>query len=111
VRSGKVRALAVTSASRSTAYPGVPTLSEAGVKGYEMITWFALMAPHGTPAPVIERMHAELARALKLPDVQARLADQGVSAGDMNPAQLGAFIRGETTRWAKIVKESGAKAE
>jgi tripartite-type tricarboxylate transporter receptor subunit TctC len=111
VRSGKVRALAVTSAKPSPAYPGVRTLAEAGVPGYEMTTWFALMAPHGTPAPVIERMHKELQAALSGPEIEARLVDLGVSPGDMTQAQLGAFIRSETTKWAKIVKESGAKAD
>lgn len=111
VRAGKVRALAVTSARRSAAYPGVPTLSEAGVKGYEMITWFALMAPQGTPAPVVERMHKELAAALKQPDVLAKFAEQGVTAGDMAPAALGSFIRNETAKWGRIVKESGARVD
>jgi tripartite-type tricarboxylate transporter receptor subunit TctC len=111
VRAGRVRALAVTSAKRSPAYPGVPTLSEAGVKGYEMITWFALMAPHGTPAPIVQRMHAQLQEALASPDVQAKLADQGVTPGNMTPTQLGAFIRSETAKWGRIVKESGAKLD
>jgi tripartite-type tricarboxylate transporter receptor subunit TctC len=108
VRSGKVRALAVTSAKPSPAYPGVPALADAGVPGYEMVTWFALMAPHGTPAAIVERMHAELERALKQPDVEKQFAVQGVTAGDMNPATLAQFIRSETAKWGKVVKESGA---
>ena len=111
VHTGKVRALAVTSAKPSPAYPGVPTLSEAGVKGYEMLTWFALMAPKGTPAPVVQRVHAELQKALKLPDVQASFDKQGVTAGDMTPQQLAGFIHTETARWGRIVRESGAKIE
>jgi tripartite-type tricarboxylate transporter receptor subunit TctC len=111
VRAGKVRALAVTSAKPSPAYPGVPTLSEAGVPGYEMDTWFALMAPHGTPAPIVERMHKELQAALQAKDVQAKFSDQGVTAGDMTPQQVDSFVRSETAKWAKIVKESGAKVE
>ncbi|HEY1226002.1 MAG TPA: tripartite tricarboxylate transporter substrate binding protein [Ramlibacter sp.] len=111
VRAGKVRALAVTGAKPSPAYPGVPTLSDAGVKGYEMTTWFALMAPHGTPAPIVQRVHAELQKALKEPDVQASFEKLGVSAGDMAPPQLAGFIRSETARWGRIVKESGAKAD
>lgn len=111
VRAGKVRALAVTSAKPSPAYPGVPTLSEAGVPGYEMVTWFALMAPHGTPAPIVERMHKELQAALQAKDVEAKFADQGVTAGDMTPQQVDSFVRSETTKWARIVKESGAKVE
>jgi tripartite-type tricarboxylate transporter receptor subunit TctC len=111
VKAGQVRALAVTSAKRSPAYPGVPTLSEAGVKGYEMITWFALMAPKGTPAPVVQRVNAELQKLLKEPDVEKKLADQGVTPGDMGPAKLAGFIKSETTKWGRIVKESGAKLE
>ncbi|MDE2605685.1 MAG: tripartite tricarboxylate transporter substrate binding protein [Burkholderiales bacterium] len=109
VRSGQVRALAVTSAKPSPAYPGLPTLSEAGVKGYEMTTWFALMAPHGTPAPIVQRMHAELQKVLAAPDVQSRFQEQGVTAGDMTPPQLAAFIHSETAKWGRIVKESGAR--
>jgi tripartite-type tricarboxylate transporter receptor subunit TctC len=111
VRAGKVRALAVTSSKPSSAYPGVPTLSQAGVKGYEMTTWFALMAPHGTPGATEQRMHAELQKVLKLPDVQKKFEDQGVTAGDMSQPQLATFIRDETTKWGKIVKESGAKVD
>ena len=111
VRTGKVRALAVTSAKRSPAYPGVPTLAEAGVPGYEMTTWFALMAPHGTPAPIVERMHKELLAAVQGTESPAKLADLGVTPGDMTQAQLGAFIRSETAKWAKIVKASGASAD
>src|SRR5262249_36648580 len=107
VRSGKVRALAVTTARRSPAYPGVPTLEESGIKGYEVTTWYALMAPRGTPAPVLQRLGAELAKALKQPDVLKRFEEQGVTAGDMTPAQLSDFIRKETERWTKVAKSSG----
>ena len=111
VKSGKVKALAVTSARRSSAYPGVPTVAESGVPGYEVTTWYALMAPHGTPEPVRMRMSAELAKVLKQPDVQKRFDEQGVTAGDMTPPQLAAFIKTETAKWTKVAKESGAKAE
>ncbi|MBP0629600.1 tripartite tricarboxylate transporter substrate binding protein [Cupriavidus sp. AcVe19-1a] len=111
VRSGKVKALAVTTAKRSGAYPGVPTLSESGVKGYEVTTWFALMAPRGTPAAIGQRVSAELGKLLKAPDVQKRFEEQGVTAGDMTPPQLAAFIRAETDKWVKVARESGAKAE
>ena len=111
VRSGRVRALAVTGPRPSPAYPGVPTLSDAGVKGYDMITWFALMAPHGTPDPIIERMHKELQAALAAPDVTKKFAEQGVTPGNMPPSVLEGFIRQETKKWSRIVKESGAKAE
>jgi tripartite-type tricarboxylate transporter receptor subunit TctC len=111
VRSGKVKALAVTTAKRSGAYPGVPTVGESGVKGYEVTTWFALMAPRGTPPAIEQRVGTELSKLLKSPDVQKRFEEQGVTAGDMTPAQLAAFIRAETEKWTKTARESGAKAE
>lgn len=111
VKSGKVKALAVTTATRSAAYPGVPTVAESGVPGYEVTTWYALMAPQGTPEPIRQRMSAELARVLKQPDMQKRFEEQGVTAGDMAPVQLAGFIKSETTKWTKVAKDSGAKAE
>ncbi|MNS51000.1 Tripartite tricarboxylate transporter family receptor [compost metagenome] len=111
VRSGKVKALAVTTAKRSGAYPGVPTLAESGIKGYEVTTWFALMAPRGTPAAVEQRVAAELGKLLKAPDVQKRFDEQGVTAGNLTPTQLAAFIRTETDKWGKVARDSGAKAE
>jgi tripartite-type tricarboxylate transporter receptor subunit TctC len=111
VRAGKVRALAVTSAKPSPAFPGVPTLSQAGVPGYEMLTWYALMAPRGTPQPIVDRLHAELEKALKLPEVEKTFAEQGVTPGDMSEAQLESFIRNETAKWGKVVKEANVKLQ
>ncbi|HEY0202352.1 MAG TPA: tripartite tricarboxylate transporter substrate binding protein [Burkholderiaceae bacterium] len=111
VRSGKVRALAVTTLQRSSAYPGVPTLDEAGVPGYDVTTWFALMAPHGTPAAIVQRTHIELQHVLHQPDVSKRFEDLGVSAGDMSLEKLAAFIRSETTKWGQVVRDSGAKVD
>jgi tripartite-type tricarboxylate transporter receptor subunit TctC len=111
VRAGKVRALAVTTEKRSSAYPGVPTLQEAGIKGYDVTTWFAIMAPHGTPVAIEQRLNAELNKVVKLPDVQKRFEEQGVSAGDMTRDQLAAFIKTETVKWTKVAKDSGASAD
>lgn len=111
VRSGKVKALAVTTLKRSSAYPGVPTLNEAGVPGYDVTTWFALMAPHGTPAAIVQRMNAELGRALKQGDVEKQFDKQGLVAGNMTPDQLATFIHSETLKWGKVAKESGATLE
>ena len=111
VRAGKVRALAVTTTTRSPAYPGVPTLEEAGVKGYDVTTWYAIMVPHGTPAAIETRLNSEILKAVKLPEVQKNFADQGVTAGDMTQAQLAAFIKTETVKWGKVVKDSGASAD
>jgi len=111
VRAGKVRALAVTTLARSAAYPGVPTLDESGLAGYDVTTWFALMAPHGTPAPVVQRLNDELARILADPDMTRKFAEQGVSAGKMGPVELAAFIRSETVKWTKTAKDAGITAE
>ncbi|QYY29890.1 tripartite tricarboxylate transporter substrate binding protein [Cupriavidus pinatubonensis] len=111
VRSGKLRALAVTTAKRSPAYPGVPTLDESGIKGYEVTTWYALMAPRGTPETVTRRLGTELAKALQQPDVLKRFEEQGVTAGDMTPAKLAEFIRQETERWGRVSKTAGVTAD
>lgn len=111
VRANRVRALAVTTARPSPAYPGIPTLAEAGVPGYEFVTWFALMAPHGTPQAIVDRVSSEIAAALKQPDVLKKFDEQGVMAGDMGPAKLGAFVRTETAKWSKVARDSGAKVD
>ncbi len=111
VRGGKVRALAVTTPKRSSAYPGVPTLDEAGIKGFDVTTWFAIMVPHGSPPAIEQRLNAELLKIVKLPDVQKRFNEQGVSGGDMTPEQLAGFIKSETAKWTKVAKDSGASAD
>ena len=111
VRSGAVKALAVTTPQRSSAYPGVPTLDEAGVKGFDVTTWYAIMSPRGTPAAIESRMTAELGKVLRQPEVQRRFEEQGVSAGDLTPQQLAAFIRAETAKWAQVAKDSGVVPE
>jgi tripartite-type tricarboxylate transporter receptor subunit TctC len=111
IKSGKVKALAVTTPKRSSAYPDVPTLDEAGVKGYDVTTWYAIMAPHGTPNAIEQRMAVELGKALKQPDILKRFEEQGVTPGDMTPEQLAGFIRTETAKWTKVAKDSGATIE
>jgi tripartite-type tricarboxylate transporter receptor subunit TctC len=111
IRGGRVRALAVTTTRRSPAYPGLPTLDESGLAGYEVTTWFALMAPHGTPAAVIGRINEVLARVLTDPDVARQFEQQGVSAGKLSGAELAAFIRSETAKWTKAAKDAGIAPE
>lgn len=111
VRSGKVKALAVTTPKRSTAYPGVPTMNEAGVKDFDVTTWYALMAPHGTPAATLQRMSAELAKVLAQPEMQKRFEEQGLSTGTMTAPQLGVFIKSETDKWGKVAKQAGATVQ
>ena len=110
-RAGKVRALATTGKTRSSVLPEVPTVSEAGVPGYEAVIWLGIMAPAGTPAPIINRLHDETAKILKSPEIQASFRQQGVEAADTTPAQFAAFLRNEVDRWGKVVKFSGAKVE
>jgi tripartite-type tricarboxylate transporter receptor subunit TctC len=111
IRGGRVRALAVTTTRRSPAYPGLPTLDESGLAGYEVTTWFALMAPHGTPPAVIGRLNDVLARILTEPDVTRQFEQQGVSAGKLSGAELAAFIRSETAKWTKTAKDAGIAPE
>ena len=111
VNAGKLRALAVTSATRSVVAPDVPTMAEAGLAGYDISSWQAVFAPAGTPAPIVERLYTEIARILKTPDIQKRLSDLGLNVSEMTPAQLTALIKADVPRLGKIVKDTGARAD
>lgn len=111
VKAGKLRALAITSAQRSPLLPEVPTLAESGFPGFEVQSWFSLVAPAGTPKPIIERLNSELNKALKDPAVSQRLQDMGASPQPGSPEQLRSFAQAEIARWREVVKASGAKAE
>ena len=111
VRSGKLRAIAVSGAKRSPAMPQVPTVSESGVKGFEVTGWYGVFVPAGTPQDIIGRLHKEVVRALSLPDVRERLSTEGAELVGNSPAEFDAFVRRELPKWAKIVKLSGAKVE
>ena len=112
IKAGKLKALAVTSASRSPALPDVPTIAEAGpVKGYEASSWFGLLAPAGTPPEVINRLQQETAKALASPKLKARLEAQGAIPGGNTPAEFAKMIDAETKKWAQVVKASGAKVD
>ena len=111
IKSGKARALAVTGAARSPALPGVPTIAEQGFPGVEATAWYGVLAPAGTPKPVVARLHGEIAKVLKLPDVGQRLDPLGFEIVGSTPEQFGAYIRTETRKWEKVVKASGAKPD
>ena len=111
VKSGDVRAIAVTSATRSAAAPTIPTIAESGLPGFEASSWFALLAPAGLPRDVQLRINTETARVLALPDVREKLALLGLDVATGTPESLATFIQGETVKWAKVVKESGAKLD
>jgi tripartite-type tricarboxylate transporter receptor subunit TctC len=111
VKAGKLRALAVTTAARSSVAPDVPTMAESGLAGYELSSWQAVFAPAGTPAPIVGRLYTEIARILKTPEIQKRLADLGLDPSGMSPQELAALVKADVPRLGKIVKESGAKAD
>ena len=111
VKSGKLRPLAVTTPKRSPALPDVPTIAEAGLPGYEATSWFGMLAPAKTPAPVMAKLNASILKALADPDVKKKMAEQGAEAYGETPQQFAAFIKTETAKWGKIVKQSGATAQ
>ena len=111
VRSGKLRALAVTTAKRSPELPNVPTIAEAGVPGYEATSWFGMFAPVATPAPVLAKLHGAIVKVLAKPDVIKKINEQGAETTSETPEQFAAFIKAETTKWGKVVKDSGASID
>lgn len=110
VRAGQLRALAVTSAQRAAAAPDVPTVAQAGLPDFEAATWFALVAPAGTPFDIRRRLNAEVKHALGLPDVKQRFADLGMIAEDSTPDGLDAFIKSEIVKWSKVIKDADIRA-
>ena len=111
IRAGRLRAIAVSSATRARELPEVPTIAEAGYKGFEASTWYGLLAPARTPAPIIARLNAEVNRALKTPEVRERLAAEGGEALGGSPEQFASFLKAEHAKWGRVVRESGARAE
>ena len=114
IKSGKLKALAVTSAQRSAALPDVPTIEEAGgpaLKGFEASSWFGLLAPSGTPPEIVSRIQQEAAKSLSTPAIKEKLLAQGAVPGGNTPQQFTAFIDAEHFKWARVVKSSGAKVD
>jgi tripartite-type tricarboxylate transporter receptor subunit TctC len=111
VKNGKLRALAVTSARRSPLEPALPTMAEAGVPGYEVVGWNGIVAVKGTPPEIVARLHTEVAKILRAPEVRERLAALGAEPIGNTPDEFGAFIKTEMARWGKIIKEKGIRSE
>ena len=111
IKSGKLRAIAVTSAARAPALPDVPTIAESGLPGFEASSWFGLLAPAGTPPAIIAKINAEVATWLASPEGREKLAAIGANAAGGSPEDFARHIQAETAKWAKVVKESGAKVD
>jgi tripartite-type tricarboxylate transporter receptor subunit TctC len=109
IKAGKARALAVTTAKRSSLVPDLPTVAEAGLKGYEANNWNGFFVPAGTPRPVINRLNKELATALLLPDIKEFLFKQGLDAAPGTPEQFTKYMRAESAKWTKVIRASGVK--
>jgi tripartite-type tricarboxylate transporter receptor subunit TctC len=110
-RQGRLRALAVTSAQRSALLPDIPTVSESGVAGFDMSTWWGLVAPSAVSKDIVAKLHTETVKALKVPEVRERLGSVGAEPGGNTPDQFGAFIRSETAKYARIVKDANIKID
>jgi tripartite-type tricarboxylate transporter receptor subunit TctC len=111
VKAGNLRPLAVTSRTRSTLMPELPTIMESGVADYDLSGWNAMFAPAGTPREIVERLNAEVAKVVQMPDVRSRLLDLGAEPGPMKPAEFAAWVQAEVNKWSTLVREAGIKPE
>ena len=111
LKSGRLRALAVTSTQRMAVLPDVPTVAESGLPGYEFGTWYGLLAPAQTPSDVIQRLNVAINRVLELPDVRKQFADQGADAAGSTPQAFGTFLHDDMQKWAQVVKRAGIAPE
>jgi tripartite-type tricarboxylate transporter receptor subunit TctC len=111
IRSGRLRAIGVSSLQRSPTAPDVPTLAEAGMPGYEAINWFAILGPSGIPPAIAQKIHADTAEVLKSPELRERIGAAGMEPKSLPPSELAAYVKSEIVKWGKAVKASGAKPE
>ena len=111
IKSGRVRALAIASTRRLSTHPEVPTTSEAGVQGLESGTWYGILVPARTPQSIVDRLYAATAKTMQLPDVKARLLAQGVDIISSSPQQFSAYLKSETAKWAKVIKDANVRPE
>ena len=111
LKAGRLRGLAITSATRSSMLPDLPTVSESGVPGYAAGTWYGVFAPAGTPGGIVARLSEEVRRVLALPEVRAALVAQGVEAAGNSPEQYAVFLREEHAKWGRVIAEAGIRAE
>jgi tripartite-type tricarboxylate transporter receptor subunit TctC len=109
-RVGRIRALAVTGAQRLAVAPDIPTIAESGVAGFDATSWQGVVVPAGTPAAVVQRLHSEIAKALKAPDLGERVQAEGATTGGISPEAFAALIKSEIAKWARVVKAAGLRA-
>jgi tripartite-type tricarboxylate transporter receptor subunit TctC len=111
VKSGRLRALGVTSAKRAVSVPDVPTIAQAGVPGYEAIQWYGFLAPAGTPREIVAKLNAEIVKILAAPETREKLSSDGAEPVGSTPEQFAAFIKSETEKWGRVVKAAGIQPE
>ncbi|MFY9317069.1 MAG: tripartite tricarboxylate transporter substrate binding protein [Burkholderiales bacterium] len=111
IRSGKIRALAVTTAERSTAFPEVPTMAESGLAGFDVAQWYGMFVPRGTPAAAVEKLNADAVAAINLPDIRPRMLEQGYEPVGNSSAQFSAFVKSEVAKYRKIIQDAGIRLE
>jgi tripartite-type tricarboxylate transporter receptor subunit TctC len=111
VAAGKLKPIAISTAKRTALAPGIPTFAEAGLAGFELVAWNALFAPRGTPAPIVQRLNAEVLRILAQPDTRERLLQMGFEPAGTSPEQLAAFVQSETRKWTALIRSAGVKAQ
>jgi tripartite-type tricarboxylate transporter receptor subunit TctC len=111
LKGGRIRAIGVTSLKRSPTMPEVPTVAESGLPGFDAASWYGVLAPAGTPKEIVARLHAEMVRAMQSPDLKERMTAEGGEPIGSTPAEFAAFIRSETVKWARVIKEAGAKVD
>lgn len=109
VEAGKLRALAVTGAARTPAVPGMPTMGESGLPGFEVVTFFGVLAPAGTPREIVARLNSEIAKVLARPDIQERFASQALESANKSPEQFSAYLRSEAVKWGKLIADAGIR--
>jgi tripartite-type tricarboxylate transporter receptor subunit TctC len=111
VRSGRLRALAVSPGKRTPQAPDLPTVAESGVPGFDVTPWYGVLAPAGLPAPLVAKWNREIVRIVPLPDMREKFVAQGIDLASSTPAEFSALIKSEIPKWRKVVKDTGAKAD
>jgi tripartite-type tricarboxylate transporter receptor subunit TctC len=111
VKAGKVRVIAVTSLKRTPTAPEYPTVAESGLPGYDAVSWYGVFATGGTPKPIVDRLNAEIRRIVAMPEVSGSLLGQGAEPASDTPEEFAALVRADVVKWARIVKETGAKPD